>query len=75
MLDRQAIGGKGFCTGDNARESTHPPYDPRHAMSGYGVDVSRLMAAAGWKMERITRETDPETVKTGMLCGLVLIGR
>ena len=47
----------------------------RPSMSGFGIDVSRLMAAAGWKMDRITRETDPETVKTGMLCGLVLIGR
>ena len=48
VLDRQAIGVKGFCTGDNARESTHPPRSPP-AMSGFGVDVSRLMEDAGWR--------------------------
>ena len=46
----------------------------RPSMSGFGINVSQLARAAGWQMDRITSETDPETVKTGMLCGLVLIG-
>jgi hypothetical protein len=44
-------------------------------MSGFGINVSRLAEKAGWKMDRITNETDPKEVKMGMLCGLVLIGR
>ncbi|HSO20300.1 MAG TPA: DUF2284 domain-containing protein [Desulfosarcina sp.] len=43
------------------------------SMSGYGIDVSRLMAAAGWSMRRITRDTSPEEVPMGALTGLVLI--
>jgi predicted metal-binding protein len=51
------------------------PHVARPSMSGFGINVSQLMASAGWQMDRITRKTDPEEVKTGMLCGLVLIGR
>ena len=51
------------------------PHIARPSMSGFGVNVSQLAEAAGWKMDRITYETDPEAVKMGMLCGLVLIGR
>lgn len=42
-------------------------------MSGFGIDVSRLMAAAGWKMNRITRTTKPDAVPTGPITALVLI--
>lgn len=51
------------------------PHIARPSMSGFGINVSQLMKTAGWQMDRITRETDPEAVKMGMLCGLVLIGR
>jgi predicted metal-binding protein len=47
----------------------------RASMSGFGINVSQLVEAAGWKMNRITSETDPKEVKMGILCGLVLIGR
>jgi len=50
------------------------PQVARPSMSGYGINVSKLMEAAGWTMDRITRETDPDAVPMGMLCGLVLIG-
>ncbi len=43
-------------------------------MSGYGINVSKMVQAAGWTMDRITRETDPDAISMGMLCGLVLIG-
>jgi len=51
------------------------PHIARPSMSGFGINVSHLVKAAGWEMDRITRETDPEAVKMGMLSGLVLIGR
>jgi predicted metal-binding protein len=50
------------------------PMSARPSMSGFGINVSGLMKAAGWSMDRITRETNPEDVSMGMLCGLVLIG-
>jgi predicted metal-binding protein len=50
------------------------PDSARASMSGYGVDVSKLMQIAGWKMDRVTGETDPESVPMGSLSGLVLIG-
>lgn len=50
----------------------HPDH-ARPSMSGYGIDVSRLMTAAGWSMRRITRDTSPEAVPMGALTGLVLI--
>jgi len=50
------------------------PRKARPSMSGYGIHVSALMKAAGWNMDRITRETDPNSVSMGMLCGLILVG-
>jgi predicted metal-binding protein len=49
------------------------PQVARPSMSGYGINVSKLMESAGWSMERITRKTDPDAVSMGMLCGLILI--
>jgi predicted metal-binding protein len=49
---------------------------PRHArpsMSGYGINVSKLMEAAGWQLEKITARTDPGKIPTGSLCAMVLI--
>lgn len=54
-----------------------PCRHPRHArpsMSGYGINVSRLMSAAGWQLNRITRDTNPEAVPMGSVSGLVLVG-
>ena len=45
----------------------------RPSMSGYGINVTRLVAAAGWSMDRITRDTDPDAVPTGSVTALVLI--
>jgi hypothetical protein len=42
-------------------------------MSGFGVNVSKLMGAAGWKMKRSTVETEMADGSMGTLCGLVLI--
>jgi predicted metal-binding protein len=50
--------------------------NPRYArpsMSGFGVNVGRLMQQAGWRMEKITRDTDKAKVPLGTLVGLILI--
>jgi predicted metal-binding protein len=49
------------------------PDRARPSMSGYGIDVSRLMKAAGWQMSWITRNTSAEEVPMGALVGMVLI--
>ncbi len=51
--------------------------NPRHArpsMSGFGVNVSKLMKVAGWTMNSYTREADPDKTSTAPICGLILIG-
>ncbi|BBO75290.1 hypothetical protein DSCW_27070 [Desulfosarcina widdelii] len=50
------------------------PDRARPSMSGYGIDVSRLMNAAGWQMSWITRNTSAEEVPMGALVGMVLVG-
>lgn len=63
--DCLVISGKGECRHPNIA---------RPSMSGFGINVSELMKTAGWQMDRITSETDPDAVTMGMVCGLVLIG-
>ena len=50
------------------------PDRARPSMSGYGINVSRLMEVAGWTMNRITQDTGRNEVSMGTVCGLVLIG-
>jgi len=52
----------------------HHPDRARPSMSGYGIDVSRLMNVAGWQMSWITRNTSAEEVPMGALVGMVLVG-
>ena len=57
---------------DRGGTCRHP--DRAHpSMSGYGIDVFRLMETAGWHMERITKDTAPENVPMGSVAGLVLV--
>jgi predicted metal-binding protein len=49
------------------------PHRARPSMSGFGINVSRLMQAAGWHMDRITRDTDSDEVPMGTVSGLVLV--
>jgi len=49
------------------------PHRARPSMSGFGINVSELMKTAGWHMDRITRETDPDEVPMGTVSGLVLV--
>lgn len=50
----------------------HPDH-ARPSMSGHGVNVARMMETAGWKMDKITRDTVPDAVPMGSVSGLVLI--
>jgi len=54
-------------------ECRNPRY-ARPSMSGFGINVSKLMQAAGWTMNRYNNEADPSTVSTAPICGLILIG-
>ena len=54
--------------------SCRNPDKARPSMSGFGVDVSHLMKTAGWRMEKVTRDTDPEEVSMGSVAALVLLG-
>lgn len=45
----------------------------RPSMSGFGINVTRLMDAAGWPMQRITRDTGPDDVPMGTVSAMVLI--
>ncbi len=46
----------------------------RPSMSGFGINVSKLMKAAGWTLNWTTRAGDENTISTGTVCGLVVIG-
>ena len=54
-------------------ECRNPLY-ARPSMSGFGVNVSKLMNTVGWTMKSNTYKTDPATVSTAPICGLILIG-
>jgi len=46
----------------------------RPSMSGFGINVSRLMQIAGWTMNRATHESTPGQSPMATVCGLVLVG-
>jgi predicted metal-binding protein len=58
----------------DGRECRNPDY-ARPSMSGFGINVSKLMHVAGWTLNRISSETDRGALSgTGTVCGLVLVG-
>lgn len=50
------------------------PGRARPSMSGFGINVARLMRAAGWTMNLAAREAGPDRTSMTSVCGLVLIG-
>ena len=50
------------------------PDRARPSMSGFGVDVTRLMEEAGWTLNRVNQEQKRNQGETGTLCGVILIG-
>lgn len=49
------------------------PGSARPSMSGFGVNVAKLMETAGWTMNWVTHDTDGATTQMASVCGLVLI--
>lgn len=69
-----------FCPGetgcrvvDEGGECRNPDR-ARPSMSGFGINVSKLMAAAGWPMNRAAPDEGGDAAGTGTVSGLVLIG-
>jgi len=50
------------------------PDRARPSMSGFGINVTELMEAAGWTMNRVDQGGGSKEGSSGTLCGLVLIG-
>lgn len=50
------------------------PHRARESMSGFGVDVTRLMQAAGWSMKRAAADGARRADEMATVCGLILIG-
>ena len=50
------------------------PDRARPSMSGFGIDVSRLMEGAGWPMNRAVQGGRADNPSTGTVSGLLLIG-
>ena len=50
------------------------PQRARPSMSGFGINVSKLMEAAGMPYDMITHEAEETRTSMGTVCGLVLIG-
>jgi predicted metal-binding protein len=50
------------------------PHRARPSMSGFGINVSKLLQTAGWQMDKITRDTDPDDGPMGTVSGLIIIG-
>ncbi|MFO8084120.1 MAG: DUF2284 domain-containing protein [Desulfobacterales bacterium] len=49
------------------------PQYARPSMSGFGINVSKLFEAAGWKMSAANHNEDAAATKMTYVCGLVLI--
>ncbi len=45
----------------------------RQSMSGFGINVSKLMESAGWPLKKVTNDAIENTEKMSHVCGLVLI--
>ncbi len=54
------------------RKCRHPS-SARQSMSGFGINVSKLMEKAGWPVKKATAEDNPTEDKMSHVCGLVLI--
>lgn len=50
------------------------PENARPSMSGFGINVSKLMQSAGWILNRAARKAAPGSASMASVSGLVLIG-
>lgn len=49
------------------------PQSARQSMSGFGINVSKLMEIAGWPFNKAENKTDSDSDAMSHVCGLVLI--
>jgi len=56
------------------KKSCRHPQHTRPSMSGFGIDVSALMIAAGWSGKMDTHNQNPDPASMTWVAGLVLIG-
>jgi predicted metal-binding protein len=54
--------------------SCRHPERARPSMSGFGINVSRLMRSAGWQLKRVNHESDENENSLATVSALVLIG-
>ena len=70
-----------FCHEHDACQALEVGGECRHpelahsSMSGYGINASKLMESAGWRMLRHEPGTKPAAGSQGTICGLVLVSR
>lgn len=50
------------------------PHRARESMSGFGINVTRLMEAAGWSMKRAASDGVTRANEMATVCGLILLG-
>lgn len=50
------------------------PETARPSMSGFGIDVSKLMSAAGWSSKITPRQSDGTETSSSWVAGLVVLG-
>ena len=67
-----------FCKGKTCRvieanEECRFPALARSSMEAVGINVFKLIQDAGWEIYPITRDSDPESIPSGVLAGLVLV--
>jgi predicted metal-binding protein len=65
---------KGDCTALTDPSKCRYPHKARPSVSSQGVDVYKLCEELDWSINRITKETDPDSVPMGLLAALVLLG-
>lgn len=46
----------------------------RPSMEAVGINVFKLIRNVGWEIHKITEDSDPESLRSGVLAGIVLIG-
>lgn len=57
----------------NKQGECRNPHLARPSMSGFGVNVAELMAAAGWPFQPLNGDKPPDGESMGTACGIVLI--
>jgi predicted metal-binding protein len=55
-------------------EECRVPTLARSSMEAVGINVFELVRQVGWEIHKLLRKSDPDSVPSGMLAGLILVG-